>query len=69
MPEEHEKARIKNSRGLPPSKRKFFPRVALLESKDPAKDCFLTGRIVIVNDAEQTDKPASTNRLEIGEVY
>jgi transcriptional regulator with GAF, ATPase, and Fis domain len=26
-------------------------------------DCFLTGRIVIVNDVEQTDKPISTNRI------
>ena len=25
-------------------------------------DCFLTGRIVIVNDADQADKPISTNR-------
>jgi hypothetical protein len=69
MPEEHEKAGIKNNRGLPPSKRKFFPRVALLESKDPSKDFFLTGRMVLVNDAERTDKPISTNRLEIAEVY
>lgn len=26
-------------------------------------DCFLTGRIVIVNDAEQIDKPVSTSRI------
>ena len=28
-----------------------------------AGDCFLTGKNVIVNDADQTDKPISTNRI------
>ena len=33
-----------------------------------AGDCFLSGRTVIVNDAEQTDKPISTNRIVSEEI-
>jgi transcriptional regulator with GAF, ATPase, and Fis domain len=31
-------------------------------------ECFLTGRIVIVDDAEQSDKPISTNRIVSEEI-
>ena len=32
-------------------------------AKHSVRDCFLTGRTVIVNDAERTDKPISTNHI------
>jgi sigma-B regulation protein RsbU (phosphoserine phosphatase) len=56
--------RIKSQRGL---SKAFIERTARKPTIDSySGDCFLTGRTVIINDAEQTDKPISTNRI-VGE--
>lgn len=53
--------RIKSQRGL---SREFVERATRKPTIDTySGDCFLTGRIVIVNDAEQADKPISTNLI------
>jgi GAF domain-containing protein len=53
--------RIKSYKGL---SRAFVEQETRKPTIDSySGDCFLTGRTVIVNDAEQTDKPISTNRI------
>jgi GAF domain-containing protein len=53
--------RIKSYKGL---SRTFVEQETRKPTIDSySGDCFLTGRTVIVNDAEQTDKPISTNRI------
>lgn len=58
------KLRIKSQKGLS----KAFTEQATREPTTDcySGDCFLTGRIVIVNDADRIDKPISTNRI-VGE--
>ncbi len=53
--------RIMSQKGLSKSFIEEATRKPTIESY--SGDCFLTGRIVIVNDAEQIDKLISTNRL------
>jgi GAF domain-containing protein len=53
--------RIKSQKGLSNAFVEQTTRKPTIDSF--SGDCFLTGRIVIVNDAEQTDKPISTNRI------
>jgi GAF domain-containing protein len=58
------KLRIKSHKGL---SRAFIEKATREPTVDCySGDCFLTGRIVIVNDAKQIDKPISTN-LIVGE--
>jgi GAF domain-containing protein len=53
--------RIKSQKGL---SKAFVEQATSKPTFDSySGDCFLTGRIVIVNDAEQTDKPVSTNPI------
>jgi sigma-B regulation protein RsbU (phosphoserine phosphatase) len=55
------KLRIKSHKGL---SKAFVKEATRKPSFDTySGDCFLTGRIVIVNDAEQIDKPLSTSRI------
>ena len=57
---------IKSRKGLA---RAFVEQPSTKSSIDRyAEDCFLTGRTVIVNDAEQTDKPVPTNRIVSEEI-
>jgi len=56
--------RIKSHRGLSDAFIEKSRRKPTVDSY--SGDCFLTGRIVIVNDASQIDKPISTN-LTVGE--
>ena len=58
------KLRIKSHKGLSNAFIEKATREPTVDSY--SGDCFLTGRIVIVNDAEQIDKPISTN-LIVGE--
>ena len=52
---------IKSHKGL---SKEFVKQATRKPSVDTySGDCFLTGRIVIVNDAEQIDKPISTNLI------
>ena len=52
---------IKSHRGL---SKEFVKQATRKPSVDTySGDCFLTGRIVIVNDAQQIDKPISTNLI------
>jgi GAF domain-containing protein len=53
--------KIKSQKGL---SRAFVEQATRKPTIDSySGDCFLTGRIVIVNDAQQDDKPISTNRI------
>jgi transcriptional regulator with GAF, ATPase, and Fis domain len=53
--------RIKSQKGL---SRAFVEQATRKPTIDSySGDCFLTGRIVIVNDADQIEKPISTNRI------
>jgi GAF domain-containing protein len=55
------KLRIKSQEGL---SREFIEQATREPTVDCySGDCFLTGRIVIINDADQIDKPISTNRI------
>jgi len=55
------KLRIKSQKGL---SKAFIEEATREPTVDTySGDCFLTGRIVIVNDADQIDKPISTNRI------
>lgn len=55
------KLRIKSQKGL---SKEFIEKSIREPTIDCySGDCFLTGRIVIVNDADQIDKPISTNRI------
>jgi len=56
--------RIKSQKGLSNAFVKEAARKPTIDSY--SGDCFLTGRIVIINDADQIDKPISTNRI-VGE--
>jgi len=58
------KLRIKSHKGLSKAFLKEATRKPTIGSY--SRDCFLTGRIIIVSDAEQIDKPISTNLL-VGE--
>lgn len=58
------KLRIKSHKGLSKAFIEKATRKPTIDSY--SGDCFLTGRIVIVNDAEKIDKPISTN-LIVGE--
>jgi GAF domain-containing protein len=53
--------RIKSQKGLSKAFVEQATRKPTIDSY--SGDCFLTSRIVIVNDAEQTDKSVSTNRV------
>ena len=53
--------RIKSHRGLSQSFIEQSARKPTIDSY--SGDCFLTGRIVIVNDAERIEKPISTNLM------
>jgi sigma-B regulation protein RsbU (phosphoserine phosphatase) len=53
--------KIKSQKGLSKAFVEQATRKPTIDSY--SGDCFLMGRIVIVNDAEQTDKPVSTNRI------
>jgi GAF domain-containing protein len=53
--------RIKSQKGLSKAFVEQATRKPTVDSY--SGDCFLTGKIVIVNDADQTDKPISTNRI------
>ncbi len=58
------KLRIKSHKGL---SKAFIEKAARKPTVDSySGDCFLTGRITIINDAEKIDKPISTNFL-VGE--
>ena len=57
---------IKSRKGLIRALVEQPPRKPSIDSY--AGDCFLSGRTVIVNDAEQTDKPISTNRTVSGDI-
>ncbi|MBW2083913.1 MAG: GAF domain-containing protein [Deltaproteobacteria bacterium] len=53
--------RIKSHRGLSQA---FIERATRKPTIDSySGECFLTGRILIINDADQVDKPISTNRI------
>lgn len=55
------KLRIKSHQGL---SKAFIEQTAREPTVDCySGDCFLTGRIVIINDADQIEKPISTNRI------
>ena len=55
------KLRIKSQKGL---SKAFIEETTREPTMDCySGDCFLTGRIVIINDADQIDKPISTNRI------
>jgi GAF domain-containing protein len=55
------KLRIKSQVGL---SKAFIEQATREPTVDTySGDCFLTGRIVIINDADQIDKPISTNRI------
>ncbi len=55
------KLRIKSHQGL---SKAFLVKTIREPTVDCySGDCFLTGRIVIINDADQIDKPISTNRI------
>ncbi|MBN1103833.1 MAG: GAF domain-containing protein [Deltaproteobacteria bacterium] len=55
------KLRIKSQRGL---SKAFIDRTVREPTLDCySGDCFLTGRIMIINDADRIDKPISTNRI------
>ena len=55
------KLRIKSHKGLSHA---FIEKATREPTVDfYSGDCFLTGRIVIVNDAKQIDKPISTNLI------
>jgi sigma-B regulation protein RsbU (phosphoserine phosphatase) len=53
--------RIKSQKGLSKAFVEQATRKPTIDSY--SGDCFLTGRIVIVNDAKLTDKPISTSRI------
>jgi GAF domain-containing protein len=53
--------RIKSQKGLSKAFVEQATRKPTIDSH--SGDCFLTGRIVIVNDAKLTDKPISTSRV------
>jgi len=55
------KLRIKSHKGLSKAFIEQTTREPTIDSY--SGDCFLTGRIVIINDADQIDKPISTNRI------
>jgi len=55
------KLRIKSHEGLSQAFIEQTTREPTIDSY--SGDCFLTGRIVIINDADQIDKPISTNRI------
>jgi sigma-B regulation protein RsbU (phosphoserine phosphatase) len=55
------KLRIKSQKGLSKAFIEETTREPTIDSY--SGDCFLTGRIVIINDADQIDKPISTNRI------
>lgn len=55
------KLRIKSQKGLSKAFIEKTTREPTIDSY--SGDCFLTGRIVIINDADQIDKPISTNRI------
>ena len=55
------KLRIKSQKGLSKAFIEQTTREPTIDSY--SGDCFLTGRIVIINDADQIDKPISTNRV------
>jgi len=55
------KLRIKSQKGLSKAFIEQTTREPTIDSY--SGDCFLTGRIVIINDADQIDKPISTNRI------
>jgi GAF domain-containing protein len=55
------KLRIKSQKGLSKAFLEQSTREPTIDCY--SGDCFLTGRIVIVNDADQIDKPISTNRI------
>ena len=58
------KLRIKSQKGLSTA---FIEETTREPTMDCySGDCFLTGRIVIINDADRIDKPISTNRI-VGE--
>jgi len=54
------KLRIKSQKGLSKAFIEQTTREPTIDSY--SGDCFLTGRILIINDADQIDKPISTNR-------
>ncbi len=55
------KLRIKSQKGLTQA---FIEETTREPTMDCySGDCFLTGRIVIINDADRIDKPISTNRI------
>jgi len=54
------KLRIKSHEGLSKAFIEETTREPTIDSY--SGDCFLTGRILIINDADQIDKPISTNR-------
>lgn len=55
------KLRIKSQKGLSKAFIEETTREPTIDSY--SGDCFLKGRIVIINDADQIDKPISTNRI------
>ena len=55
------KLRIKSQKGLSKAFIEQTTREPTIDSY--SGDCFLTGRIVIIKDADQIDKPISTNRV------
>jgi GAF domain-containing protein len=55
------KLRIKSQKGLSKAFIEETTREPTMDSY--SGDCFLTGRILIINDADQTDKRISTNRI------
>jgi GAF domain-containing protein len=55
------KLRIKSQKGLSKAFLEQSTREPTIDCY--SGDCFLTGKIVIVNDADQIDKPISTNRI------
>jgi GAF domain-containing protein len=54
------KLRIKSQQGLSKAFMEVTTREPTVDSF--SGDCFLTGKIVIINDADNTEKPISTNR-------
>ena len=55
------KLRIKSQKGLTKAFIEEATREPTISSY--SGDCFLTGRILIINDADQIEKPISTNRI------
>ena len=60
------KLRIKSHKGLSKAFLEKTIRKPTIDSY--SGDCFLTGRIIIVSDAEQIDKPISTNLIVCEEI-